>query len=87
MKIELTEVTETQKHLLFEVPPEAVAAEIQKVAQGYSRSARVPGFRQGKVPMTVVKQRYKDQILYDVCLLYTSPSPRDRTRLRMPPSA
>ncbi len=66
MKIELTEVTETQKHLLFEVPPEAVAAEIQKVAQGYSRSARVPGFRQGKVPMTVVKQRYKDQILYDV---------------------
>ena len=66
MKIGLTEVTETQKHLLFEVPPEAVAAEIQKVAQGYSRSARVPGFRQGKVPMTVVKQRYKDQILYDV---------------------
>ncbi len=66
MKIELTEVTETQKHLLFEVPPDAVASEIQKVAQGYSRSARVPGFRQGKVPMTVVKQRYKDQILYDV---------------------
>jgi len=66
MKIELTEVTETQKHLLFEVPSDAVAVEIQKVAQGYSRSARVPGFRQGKVPMTVVKQRYKDQILYDV---------------------
>lgn len=66
MKIELTEVTETQKHLSFEVPPDAVASEIQKVAQGYSRSARVPGFRQGKVPLTVIKQRYKDQILYDV---------------------
>ena len=24
---------------------------------------------------------------YDVCLLYTSPSPRDRTRSRMPSSA
>ena len=66
MKIEFTEVTETQKHLSFEVPPDAVASEIQKVAQGYSRNARVPGFRQGKVPATVVKQRYKDQILYDV---------------------
>lgn len=66
MKIEFTEVTETQKHLSFEVPPDAVASEIQKVAQGYSRSARVPGFRRGKVPATVVKQRYKDQILYDV---------------------
>lgn len=66
MKIEFTEVSETQKHLSFEVPPDAVASEIQKVAKGYSRSARVPGFRQGKVPTTVVKQRYKDQILYDV---------------------
>ena len=50
MKIELTEVSETQKHLSFEVPSEDVASEIQKVTQGYSRSARIPGFRQGKVP-------------------------------------
>ena len=27
------------------------------------------------------------QKLYDTCLLYTSPSPRDRTRPRMPSSA
>ena len=27
------------------------------------------------------------QALYDDCLLYTSPSPRDRTRSRMPSSA
>ncbi len=66
MKTELTEVTETQKHLTFEVPPDTVASEIQRIAQGYGRSARVPGFRQGKVPTTVIKQRYKDQILYDV---------------------
>ena len=26
-------------------------------------------------------------IQYDLCLLYTSPSPRDRTRSRMPSSA
>ena len=66
MKIELTEVTETQKHLSFEVPSDTVASEIQKIAQGYRRTARVPGFRPGKVPAGVVKQRYKDQILYDV---------------------
>ena len=28
-----------------------------------------------------------DVVLYDSCLLYTSPSPRDRTRSRMPSSA
>ena len=27
------------------------------------------------------------QLHYEVCLLYTSPSPRDRTRSRMPSSA
>ena len=66
MKTEFTEVSETRKHLSFEVPPEVVDAEISRVAQGYSKSARVPGFRQGKVPATVVRQRYKDQILNDV---------------------
>ena len=29
----------------------------------------------------------KDVIESDICLLYTSPSPRDRTRSRMPSSA
>ena len=29
----------------------------------------------------------KDMEEYDACLLYTSPSPRDRTRSRMPSSA
>jgi len=66
MKTELTEVSETQKHLTFEVPSDTVSSEIQRIARDYSRKARVPGFRQGKVPTTVIKQRYKDQILFDV---------------------
>jgi trigger factor len=66
MKTEFTDVSETRKHLSFEIPPDVVDAEIEKVARDYTRSARVPGFRPGKVPMSVVRQRYKDQILYDV---------------------
>ena len=31
--------------------------------------------------------KYGPEILLDGCLLYTSPSPRDRTRSRMPSSA
>ena len=57
MKTELTEISETQKHLSFEVPTDTVAGEIQRVAADYGRKARVPGFRQGKVPATVIKQR------------------------------
>ena len=66
MKTEFTEVSDTRKNLSFEIPPDVLDAEIDRVAQGYSRTARVPGFRPGKVPASVVKQRYADQILHDV---------------------
>src|SRR5262249_20705556 len=49
-----------------EIPSDIVDAEIDRVAQTYSRKARVPGFRPGKAPARVIKQRYKDQILHDV---------------------
>lgn len=65
-KTEFNEVSETRKNLTFEVPTDVVDAAIERVARTYSRNAKVPGFRQGKVPATVVKQRFKDQILYDV---------------------
>jgi trigger factor len=66
MKVEFSEPSETRKHLSFEVPSDVVLAEIDRVATTYARTARVPGFRPGKVPTGVVKQRYHDQILYDV---------------------
>ena len=66
MKTEFTEVSDTRKNLSFEIPSDVLDAEIDRVAKGYSRTARVPGVRPGKVPASVVKQRYREQILYDV---------------------
>ncbi|HUF47474.1 MAG TPA: trigger factor [Vicinamibacterales bacterium] len=66
MKTDFTEVSETRKHLSFEVPPDVVEAEMARVAQGYSRAARIPGFRPGKAPPGVIRQRFRDQILSDV---------------------
>ena len=36
---------------------------------------------------TVMRLDETNRIAYCICLLYTSPSPRDRTRSRMPSSA
>jgi trigger factor len=66
MKTEFTNVTETQKTVTIEIPSDVVDAEINRVAKGYSRQARVPGFRPGKVPATIVKQRFRERILQDV---------------------
>jgi trigger factor len=66
MKTELFDVSDTQKSLVVEIPSTVVDAEIDKVARDYSKAARIPGFRPGKVPAKVVRQRFRDQILHDV---------------------
>ena len=66
MKTELVDVNETRKNLRVEIPQDVVDAEIDRITRDYSRKARVPGFRPGKAPSRVIKQRYKDQILHDV---------------------
>src|SRR5438132_12978930 len=66
MKTEFVDVNETRKNVRVEIPQDVVAAEIDRVARDYSRRAKIPGFRPGKAPARVIKQRYKDQILHDV---------------------
>ncbi|MGH9408236.1 MAG: trigger factor, partial [Vicinamibacterales bacterium] len=66
MKTEYIDVSETRKNLVVEIPSTVVDAEIDKISRDYGKSARVPGFRPGKVPTKVVRQRFRDQILHDV---------------------
>ena len=66
MKTEFVDVNETRKNVRVEIPSDVVDAEIDRVARDYSRKARVPGFRPGKTPTRVIKQRFKEQILHDV---------------------
>lgn len=65
MKTELVDVNETRKNLMIEIPSDVVDAEISRIASRYGREARLPGFRPGKVPEKVVRQRFKSQILHD----------------------
>ena len=65
MKTEFTDVSETQKTVTIEIDSSVVDAEIDRVAQGYKK-VKVPGFRPGKVPATIIKKRFREQILHDV---------------------
>ena len=65
MKTEFTDVSETQKTVTIEIDSAVVDAEIDRVAQGFQK-VRVPGFRPGKVPATIIKRRFRDQILHEV---------------------
>jgi trigger factor len=66
MKVEFADVTETRKRLTVEIPSDLVDAEFDRITSRLARSAKVPGFRPGKVPLTVVRQRFKDDILHDI---------------------
>ena len=46
----------------FTVPADAVSAEFEKAAKDAVKYARIPGFRPGKAPVSMVKVRYKDAI-------------------------
>src|SRR5438876_10643157 len=66
MKTEFTDLNDTRKNLKVEIPTDIVNAEIDRLARDYSKKARVPGFRPGKAPARVIKQRYKSEILHDL---------------------
>jgi trigger factor len=65
MKSEFVDVTETRKNLVIEIPAARVEEEIDRHARAVGREARVPGFRPGKVPMRVIRQRYRDHLLHE----------------------
>src|SRR3954452_6489065 len=66
MKTEFVDVNQTRKNLVVEIDSDVVDQEIDKVARDYGKAAKIPGFRPGKVPAKVVRQRFRDQILHDV---------------------
>lgn len=66
MTHELVDVSDTKKQITIEVPAEVVDTQIDRATRGYAKSARIPGFRPGKVPAGVIRQRFREQILQDV---------------------
>jgi trigger factor len=66
MKVEYTDVSDTQKSLLVEIPADEVGTEIDRVIRDYAKSLRIPGFRPGRIPPKIIRQRYKAQVLQDV---------------------
>lgn len=65
MTREIQEVSSCKRNLVVEVPAEQFEEEIEKQARAYAQRAQVPGFRPGKVPLTVIKQRYRAELRSD----------------------
>lgn len=56
----------SQKQVKVAVPAPAVEAETDRITAEYRKRARIPGFRKGKVPVSMVRQHFADDIERDV---------------------
>ena len=63
-----TETTnkDIKREISVEIPAAEVARETEVQIQRYQKSARLPGFRSGHVPASIIKQRFGDSLKNDV---------------------
>jgi trigger factor len=66
MNVRVEELSSIKKKLIFEVSPEQVDKEIGKAFKKIGKTAKVKGFRAGKVPVSVLEKYYGAQMEQDV---------------------
>jgi trigger factor len=61
-----TSKKDTKREISVEIPAAEVARETEVQIQRYQKSARLPGFRAGHVPASIIKQRFGEGLKSDV---------------------
>jgi trigger factor len=60
MQVSVESTSALERRMTIGVPAERIETEVTKRLQQTARRAKVAGFRPGKVPMNVIRQRYED---------------------------
>jgi len=60
------EMNPCRREITVEIPADIVTAESDAIVSRYQKLARVPGFRKGKVPPSIVRQRFGEEIKSDI---------------------
>lgn len=66
MQTSLEKISNAEQRLTISVPNETIEAEYQKQIQEVAKKANLQGFRPGKAPLQLIKQRFGDEVRRDV---------------------
>ncbi len=66
MKFDIEALSPVKCRLRIEIPPDIVSREIEDAFQSVRRRAKVPGFRPGKAPRTLLERQYGHSIQQEV---------------------
>ena len=64
--IDATKQDGVKREISVEIPAEEVTRETEIIIQKYQKVARLPGFRAGHVPASIIRQRFKEDLKSDV---------------------
>ena len=56
----------TKREIAVEIPVEDVNRQTESLIQKYQKVARIPGFRRGHVPASIIRQRFSEEIKTDM---------------------
>jgi len=66
MAVQIETLEKLERRITLTVPAQEINAEVESRLKKLSRTVRADGFRPGKVPMSVVAQRYGASVQYEV---------------------
>jgi trigger factor len=61
-----TKESATKREIAVEIPVEDVNRQTDSLIQKYQKVARIPGFRRGHVPASIIRQRFSEEIKTDM---------------------
>ncbi len=77
MKVEVEKQPESVSTIRIELPPEEVSKEWDVIAKSFARFAKIPGYRPGKAPRSVIEKRFRKEIQDEVTKKLVSKSYHD----------
>ena len=66
IKESTTKDSTTKREIAVEIPVEDVNRQTDSLIQKYQKVARIPGFRRGHVPASIIRQRFSEEIKTDM---------------------
>jgi trigger factor len=66
LQVDVSDLSQCRKGLTVEVPVEEVNAAFEKTYGAYARHVKAPGFRPGRVPREIIKQRFAKEVRDEV---------------------
>ena len=66
MKVDMEEVSKTKRVFKIEVPSDVVSKEFSDAYDDLRKKVKVPGFRPGKAPLTLIERRYGKDVEADL---------------------